>query len=850
MRFVRTLTSLGFVVAGAAIVAVALAAFMTATGRSVPVMRMAAARAGELLSGQTIEQMDLHIVVDPPRGVIEGVARLRVRAQEGRQRLYFLLNDGLRIEAVWLESADGERRDLRHSRLWVLSAVDLEAPLAAGDSATLGIAYAGDPNSGLLPLGDRILEPDEVILFPNALWYPTDRRSFAQISVAVSLPRHLTPVHGGGTARVTDLGTDRRHAWALSRPVPGLALVAGRYRANVAEDAGVAFEALVAPDIDLDPKTLARSMSDAFATIGEQLGSPGSSHLSLFVSRRLRRPLADGSGVFGLGPGAFTGGDYGFASIAESMARNWWGGAVAADPTRPQDGGTWLIEGLAADGARAAVRARFGEDAELRWRAARAFDPTSPGALVDFSDLDAEIDGPHANPLQQRAVFAVAMLRERAGDSEFEAGARLLLERFKVGHVGLAEAREIFSEATPAELKEFFDLWISGDGSLDLSVDPSQGQAMVVNNQATKLADEVELWRMPSGGQPLIQAIAVGGTTPVGNAERLVVDPRGLLPDMYRFNNVLPREDGPRSISRSERGSWMVVVGEPHPWAPARVREIDGAGHTRHEWEFDRGLLTPASWSADGTYILAAEPARGSTAKLFALHPSDGRKVDIGDHVLVAGGSAGYAAARGSHLIWVEGKKVRALESLDSGVVGQPALSPDGALIAYTAQRGGRVELRVRPRTGNGVDRLLATWFAAPAHLVWSADGTRLFAVLPGDWDWQLWEIPLDDAPRSLMREAAGVRGVAVSPDGRRIAVAAQGTVDYRFEKYDVFIIDRTDPGAVERHTAAGQSVIDLAWRDDQSLFLITSDPNHRTIPAQRHLARLDLADGSVTPVP
>jgi hypothetical protein len=594
---------------------------------------------------------------------------------------------------------------------------------------------------------------------------------------------------------------------------------------------------------------IAESMADAFATVGSFTGPSGSSRQAIFVSRRLQRPFADGSGLIGLTPAQFIGGDYGYASIAEGVARTWWGGIVGPDPTRPENGGGWAIDGFAANAARRAVRERFGADAERRWRMQRVFDPTIAGALSEHLPFDGELGGGGADVLRDKAAYVAMMLQESLGEASFDAVAAATIERFRGRGVTSRGVRDLVAEAGGADVDEFIEQWVGAVGAADLSLDPAQGGAVIANHQPIAVGSAVELWRVPPGGQPLPQMASVGDTTPIGNAERIVVDPRGLVADMYRSNNVLPRENGPRAVARSARGSWMIVEGEPHAWAPARIREIDGAGTTLHLWDFDRGVLGTPRWSADGTHVLVAEPARGGSAKLYALHSADGSMAEIGGDIDIGGDASGYVAARGRRLLRVSGKASHPMTLVHSGVVATPLVSADGVHVAYAVQRGSQLELRVRAINGGG-DRLLMTWPGTAVRWSWSPDGSRLFAILPGDWDWQLWEIPLDDPPRPLMREAAGVRGMAVSPDGNRIALAAQPILDFRFERYELFVIDRTGTDAPRRYTAGGQSVVDVAWRDDEALLVIVTDPTHATIPERRDLATLQLSDGSLLPFP
>ncbi len=849
MRFVRSLITLGFVLFGVAVLMLAVGGYLTATGRSLPVMRTAAARFGALTAGQTTTQLSVSVALKPEARRLSGIARLRVRAEaEGRERVYLLLNDGLSVSSVWQESG-GSRHPLRHVQLWLVTVVELAEPVAAGSEISLGVAYEGDPFSGLSPLGQRVMEADEVILTPTDLWYPTDFKSFFRADVEVTLPSALTLVHPGTAQVVTELGSSQRVRWTAARAVTGLSLVAGRYNSFSREASGVVHRVFLRPDLALDGAQILDSMVDSFDTLSASYGGSGAARQAVFVSQRLERPFADGSGLVGLTPALFRDGDYGYSAIAEGLAGAWWGGMVAAQATDPGAGGAWIVDGFAANAARQAVRKRFGAGAEFRWRMARMFDPKGSATLSQMSILEDELEDPGRTRLRTKASLVASLLEATVGSADYLGAAKKYLATNRGGFVSTGTLREAFAAESGMDLKVFFDQWVDSVAEVDLSLDPNQGSALVANHQVAVVGPKVEMWRVPPGGQPVEQTIVVGGSTPVGNAERIVVDPRGVLPDMYRSNNVLPREDGPRAIARSVRGEWMIVEGEPHEWAPARVRVIDAAGKTLHSWEFEFGLMGTPRWSADGTRILAVEPARGGTQKLYALHSMDGSQRVVGQDTEVAGGVDALVAARKGRLVVLRGDEVRTIAHHGRGRVANPALSPDGTRVAYAAVYGVEMELRVARVDGDG-DEVLMTWPASPVRWIWAPSSTRLYAILAGDWDWQLWEIPLEGAPRVLVREASGAHTLAVSPDGNRIALAAQAKLDYRFERYEVFVIDRNDPTAPNHFTVSGQNVVDLAWRDDDSMFVVVTDPTYAMVPARRDIRVLRLGDGSVLDFP
>src|SRR5262245_5315349 len=228
MRVVRNLISFLFFLAGAIAVAVTLALYLAATGRSVPVLRALASGAGRTFAGQQTTALSLAIHLQPDARRLTGTAQLSMRATvSGRQRVYFLLNPGLRVGAAWQQDAGGARTPLGVLRLGPLLVVDLAAPLDANEEARIVVEYAGEPSRGVAP--GMVFTPDTVVLTAADLWYPADGQGFFLANVEVLLPGALTLVHNGREVSRTPEGTAARVRYELDRPVPGLGLVAGPY---------------------------------------------------------------------------------------------------------------------------------------------------------------------------------------------------------------------------------------------------------------------------------------------------------------------------------------------------------------------------------------------------------------------------------------------------------------------------------------------------------------------------------------------------------------------------------------------------------------------------------------------
>jgi Tol biopolymer transport system component len=106
----------------------------------------------------------------------------------------------------------------------------------------------------------------------------------------------------------------------------------------------------------------------------------------------------------------------------------------------------------------------------------------------------------------------------------------------------------------------------------------------------------------------------------------------------------------------------------------------------------------------------------------------------------------------------------------------QPAISPDGGFVAYSAMEAGNADIWLTDVRGGNVLRL-TTDEAADTDPSWFPDGTSLAFVSTRGGKPGIWKVPrLGGQPTSLVPRA---RDPAVSPDGTRIAFARRGETGY-----------------------------------------------------------------------
>lgn len=856
MRFVRWLSAaIGFLTTVASLLA-ALALYLAASGRNLDVARYLLDRAGVLLEGQRLEQLDLDARANTASGELEAAAEVRMRSlRDDRRYLCLLLNHGLRLERLHELKEDGTRQAIRHLRFGPLLVLRPDRPLAADESLRLALAYAGRPAATGLSAPRGGIGRDEILLPVEQLWYPTDLQSFFQADVRLTAPADLTLVHNGVELERRTLGKAVRVHWTTPRPVQALSFVAGRFTAASRSEGDRSFRVYVGSGIDLDPDRVLSGATDAAAFLENLYGPSGFSQVSIYVSRSLDRAFNDGTGTIGIAPLYFTRGDYGAIVVAHEIAHNWWGATVAEKWLRPGTGGEWIVEGLAEASSWLYAQKRFGERGLLRVLEQSHFDPRRTGIVAEKSVLDNGLDPWARQTIYNKGGYAAFLLHQELGGEAFAAGARKLIAERRFSGASDDDAERAFSEASGKDLKSFFSAWLRSAALLDLALETREGSVLARNLGTAPPPAAVDLWRVPAQGEPERLRAKIGEAVPFDKAERMVLDPELRTADMHRDNNILPRRPNPRGVARSARGELLVTYGEPYAWSPVDVVHTSAGGQRLHEWHFDRGLLAEPVWSADGTRILAAALDEQNRLEVVALNPADASRRGAGRVDFRPGDPAGATATAAEtivserdRLVRFESGRATTLVRRAGHTLGHPSASPDGKLLAYSDRSGNGMELRLRDLS-NGSERLLLAWHRSPVRWAWTSDSRAVYAALAGDWDWQLWELRVDGAARPVARRAAALGAVAVSPDDTRVAFLAADPLDFAGERHEVFVMNRDD-SEVLRFGLDGHNAHGLAWIDAGSLAVVVSDPRTDAVPRKRELRRLDLAEASLAAFP
>ena len=302
----------------------------------------------------------------------------------------------------------------------------------------------------------------------------------------------------------------------------------------------------------------------------------------------------------------------------------------------------------------------------------------------------------------------------------------------------------------------------------DHDVLPDASAAIVVRRSVQGDAYRSHLWRVDLAGRGG-GAGAIGGAVPVGDADaiRRAGTVRGIGPARALTHGAV-RDTSPRVSPDGVRvaflRSWPDDAGRP-----TAILVLDLAGGEPWTLVAPPHGATDLAWAPDGrriAYTAESDPPRfivgrerkGRTPTARRIARIDWRWDDAGyldrwDHLWVV-------AAR-------EGAAPRRITRGDWGVK-QPAWSPDGGVVAFTADLGPDTDLHPRPSihavpaTGGEPREILALagYAGSPA---WSPDG-RLIACIGADVP-----EPLDDV----------MPGLFVGPgDGSRPAIALAPDLD------------------------------------------------------------------------
>jgi len=839
------------------IVGMTCVAYLAATGRSMPLLRNVVARLGRLAEGQRTEQMTLDVRVTPENGRLGGTATLTVRSLDaGRQRFYFLLNDGLRVRNVRVRGVETQSLAPSAYQLWLLTVVDVGSGVAKDATVQLMFDYDGPIAAGMFGVAPSVINPQQVLLGVDAFWYPSDLQSFFTTDVTVTAPNTMTVVNNGAHAARIERGDVQVVHWTSDRPIAGMALVAGAYALTSKQSDGITYRLYLPPTVQLDRARVLEAMAVANHSLATRYGPSGFKQVTMFVGDDFRRAFNDGSGTLGVALRYFRAGDYGFGIAAHEIAHNWWGATVAEKWLSPGSGGEWIVEGFAEFSSLVATESAYGRDALTRRLAGEFFDPARQGVVARMSVLDnALAEATARDTIYRKGAYVAFMLRGMLGDETYFRALRQFLDRFRYQQATDRDLQQALQDVSEQDLGSYFADWVRSDKLADLSLDSTSGSELIVNNLgAAALPGKVDLWKFKKNGEPVRATVQIGEHVPLEpDTDYAVLDPQLNWADVQRENNRYPRRSDPVYAANSPRSEIAVTRGAAFPWVRSAVSSVDTDGRTLHTWDLSRGLAAPPVWSPDAARIIVSQSTADTPYPAIVTLATDGAQRTVGYGAAPAGNTGGTIyAARGERILRLlaDGSEVTVVERCGE-TLDAPLPSPDGQQLLYTAARGGRQEVRVIHQDGTG-DRLVLSRDRDRILYRWAPDGSRLYAIVGGNWDWQIWQIPLDTAPlQVLAASAAAITDLAVSPSGTDLAFTAAPALDYPNNRRQLYILNLSDRRV--RPVDVPQADLSyLTWVGSENVLVVASAASSDQpwiLPEARTLKRVRITDGSVEDV-
>ena len=230
-----------------------------------------------------------------------------------------------------------------------------------------------------------------------------------------------------------------------------------------------------------------------------------------------------------------------------------------------------------------------------------------------------------------------------------------------------------------------------------------------------------------------------------------------------------------------------------------------------------------------------ARPLALAAAALLAALPPDGAGAQSATRLLrTPSVSSRHIAFAYANNVWVverAGGNARRLTSFQ-GQTQNPKLSPDGKLVAFSAEYAGNTDVYVVPVEGGQPKRL--TWHpGADVVQGWTPDGKQvLFASPRATWAPnaapRFWTVPVDGGVEVALPLPRANQG-KLSPDGGRVAYRMPTSWDEERRNYrggqnkPIWIVDLKS-FALDGTPSAGTKEMDPVWVGDAVYFLSDRD--------------------------
>jgi Tol biopolymer transport system component len=321
-------------------------------------------------------------------------------------------------------------------------------------------------------------------------------------------------------------------------------------------------------------------------------------------------------------------------------------------------------------------------------------------------------------------------------------------------------------------------------------------------------------------GNPEVRGVYVGQLDATLEARRLLDSDTGAV--FASSGHLLFVQQG-RLVAQTFNPDRLELVGKPFPVAEG----VSG----------DRAY--PATVSRTGS--IAYRGGSAGTHRQFVWFDRSGREISkVGDAVtttlsqpsLSGDGHrvAFYRGVSGNPDVWLLDLRRGGFSRFTSDPADDvsPVWSPDGSRIIFSSNRRGTHELYQKPVDGDRSEEVLLSTGQFVNATDWSRDGRIvLFTSRDPKSGFDIWALPLDGKPLSIVQTAFDEQAAQFAPDGHWIAYQSN-------ESGVAEVYVRPFPGPGERVAVSSGGGTQVRWgRDGKELFYVARDGRLMAVPIQ-----------------
>lgn len=408
----------------------------------------------------------LDLMLSDASNIITGEATINVIIRDAADSTLHLNLKGMEVARV-----TSANRALTFARVLDGLLVTLPRALVNGDTLPLTVAYAGEPQDGLIIRANKFGRrsffsdnwPDRSRYWFPSIDHPSDK---ATVEFRVTLPSRYTVVANGRLQNVTDRGNgDKSWHWVERTPIPTYCMVIGAaefVEASVSSSSSVPITFYsFKEDAPYAHKNFGR-VAEMMAFFTEKIGPFPYEKLALVQSSTRYGGMENASAIF------FAENSFGKdksieGTTAHEIAHQWFGDAVTAADWHH----VWLSEGFATYG-----EALFYEHAEGQQKfrevmrrsreryfrfAERADEPILDTTITNYMQLL------NANNYS-KAAWVLHMLRNVVGEDKFWEGLAAYYLQFKNGNALTQDFQAVMENISGKSLDWFFMQWLKQPG--------------------------------------------------------------------------------------------------------------------------------------------------------------------------------------------------------------------------------------------------------------------------------------------------------------------------------------------------------------------------------------------------